>query len=151
MYFLLVLPFKYKYRITAWYSALDEKHAFASLAMFDIQYLIKEWLDTCVIWYPCINHILKQSMKIVTVSVHRKWDRLVIYWHALVLTVWWKLVKKQKWSHPRYVKIITHIFPKARKWEVKNVRPKRQSTRFKELQQHKQQQQRKTNTPRNGQ
>ena len=23
-------------------------------------------------------------MKIVIVSVHRKWDRLVIYWHALV-------------------------------------------------------------------
>ena len=37
-----VLPFKYKYQITAWYSTLDEKHAFASLAMFDIQYLIKE-------------------------------------------------------------------------------------------------------------
>ena len=37
-----VLPFKYKYPITARYSTLDEKHAFASLAMFDIQYLIKE-------------------------------------------------------------------------------------------------------------
>ena len=35
--------------------------------------------DTCAILYPCIKHILKQSMKIVTVSVHRKWDRLVIY------------------------------------------------------------------------
>ena len=51
--------------------------------MFDIQYLIKEWLDTCAILYPCIKHILKQSMKIVTISVHWKWDRLVIYWHAL--------------------------------------------------------------------
>ena len=79
-----VFPCKYKYRITARYSALDEKHAFASLAIFDIQYLIKEWLDTCAILYPCTKHILKQSMKIVTVSVHRKWDRLVIYWHALV-------------------------------------------------------------------
>ena len=29
-------------RITARYSTLDEKHAFASLAMFDMQYLIKE-------------------------------------------------------------------------------------------------------------
>ena len=74
-----VLPFKYKYRITARYSTLGEKHAFASLAMFDIQYLIKERLDTCAILYPCIKHILKQSMKIVAVSVHRKWDRLVIY------------------------------------------------------------------------
>ena len=36
-----VLPFKYKYRITARYSTLDDKLAFASLAMFDIQYLIK--------------------------------------------------------------------------------------------------------------
>ena len=43
------LPFKFKYRITARYSTLDEKHAFASLATFDIQYLIKEWLDTCAI------------------------------------------------------------------------------------------------------
>ena len=31
----------YKYRITARYSTLDEKYAFSSLAMFDIQYLIK--------------------------------------------------------------------------------------------------------------
>ena len=42
MVLLPVLPFKYKYRITARYSILDEKHAFASLAMFDIQDLIKE-------------------------------------------------------------------------------------------------------------
>ena len=61
-----VLPFQYKYPITARYSTLDEKHAFASLAMFYIQYLIKEWLDTCAILYPCIKHILKQRMKIVT-------------------------------------------------------------------------------------
>ena len=33
------------------YSTLDEKHAFASLAMFDIQYLIKEWLDKRAILY----------------------------------------------------------------------------------------------------
>ena len=79
-----VLRFKYKYRITARYSTLNEKHAFASLAMFDIQYLVKEWLDTCAILYPCIKHILKKSVKIVTVSVHRKWDKLVIYEHALV-------------------------------------------------------------------
>ena len=73
---------------TARHSTLDEKHAFASLAMFDIQYPIKEWLDTRAILYPCIKHILKQSMKIVTVTVHRKWNRLVIYWHALV--IFWK-------------------------------------------------------------
>ena len=42
---------------------LDEKHAFVSLDMFDIQYLIKEWLYTCAILYPCIKHILKQSMQ----------------------------------------------------------------------------------------
>ena len=30
---------------------------------------------------PCIKHILKQSMKIVTVSVHWKWDSLVTYSH----------------------------------------------------------------------
>ena len=52
--------------------------------MFDIQYLIKEWHDTRVILYPCINHILKQSMKILTISVHWKWDRLVTYWLTLV-------------------------------------------------------------------
>ena len=36
-----ILPFKYKYQITARYSTLDEKHAFASPAIFEIQYLIK--------------------------------------------------------------------------------------------------------------
>ena len=40
-----VFPFKYMYRITARYSAFDEKLAFASLAMFDIQYLMSEWHD----------------------------------------------------------------------------------------------------------
>ena len=48
---------------------------------------IKEWLDTCAILYPCIKHILKQSMKIVTNSVHRKWDRLVTYWLTLVYKI----------------------------------------------------------------
>ena len=33
---------KYKYQLTARYSTLDENYAFASLAMFVIQYLIKE-------------------------------------------------------------------------------------------------------------
>ena len=37
-----VVPLEYKYGITARYSTLDEKHAFASLSMFDIQYLIEE-------------------------------------------------------------------------------------------------------------
>ena len=73
------LRVKYKYRITARYSTLDEKHAFASLAMFDIQYLIKNDSIRVHFLYPCIKHILKQSMTIVTVSVHRKWDRLVPY------------------------------------------------------------------------
>ena len=50
-----VLLFKYKYRITERYSALDEQHAFALLAMFDIQYLFKEWLDKREILYPCIE------------------------------------------------------------------------------------------------
>ena len=36
-----VLPFKYKYLIIARYSTLFEKHAFASLAMFDINILLK--------------------------------------------------------------------------------------------------------------
>ena len=31
--------------------------------MFDIQYLIKEWLDTRAILYPGIKHVLKQGMK----------------------------------------------------------------------------------------
>ena len=64
---------------TAQCSTLDEKHVFASLAMFDIQYLIKESLDKRAILYPRIKHVLKQGMKIVIVSVHRKWDRLVTY------------------------------------------------------------------------
>ena len=38
----LFLAFKYKCQITAQYSTLDEKHAFASLAMFGIEYLNKE-------------------------------------------------------------------------------------------------------------
>ena len=67
------------YRIIVRYSTLDEKHAFASLAMFDIQYLIKECLDKRAILYPRIKHVLKQGMKIVTISVHPKWDRLLTY------------------------------------------------------------------------
>ena len=51
--------------------------------MFDIQYLIKEWLDKHAILYPRIN-VLKQGTKIGTVSVYLKWDRLVTYWLALV-------------------------------------------------------------------
>ena len=50
-------PFKYKYWITARYSTLDEKHTFASLAMFDIQYLIKERIDKRAILYPRIKCI----------------------------------------------------------------------------------------------
>ena len=83
----LFLLFKYKYRNTARYSTSDEKHAFAPLAMFDIQYLIKEWLDKRAIFYPGIKHVLKQCMKIVTAYVYRKWDRLVTYWLAPVKSV----------------------------------------------------------------
>ena len=72
------------YWIIARYPTLDEKHAFASLAMFGIQYLTKEWLDMNAILYPGIKHVLKQGMKIVTVSVNWKWDRLVTYQLALV-------------------------------------------------------------------
>ena len=72
------------YRIIARHWTLDEKHAFASLAMFDIQYFIKEWLDMRAILYPGKKHVLKQAMKIMTVSVNQKWDRLVTYWLALI-------------------------------------------------------------------
>ena len=63
-----VFPCLYKYRITARYSTLDEKHAFASLAMFDIQYLIKEWLDTCAILYPMYKTYIERK--------HENRDRL---------------------------------------------------------------------------
>ena len=79
MYFLACLPFKYKYRNLAQNSTLDEKHAFAALAMYDIQYLIQELLDKRAIMYPRINHVLKLGMAIVTVSVHLKRGRLVTY------------------------------------------------------------------------
>ena len=59
-----VFPWQYKYRNTAHYLTWDEQHAFASLAMFDIQYLIKEWLDKHAILYPRIKHVLTQGMKI---------------------------------------------------------------------------------------
>ena len=45
MYSWPVFPFKYKYRITARYSTFDEKLTIASLAMFDIQYLMSDWHD----------------------------------------------------------------------------------------------------------
>ena len=45
--------------------------------MFDIQYLIKEWLDKRAILYPRIKRVLKQG----------KWDRRITYWLALVFTV----------------------------------------------------------------
>ena len=95
----LFLPYKYKYRIIAQYWTLDEKHAFASLAMFDIQYVIKEWLDMCAILYQGIKHVLKQGMKIVTVSVNRKWDKLVTYWLALVKPIWPFASRKTKFTY----------------------------------------------------
>ena len=45
------------------------------------------------ILYPRIKHVLKQGMKIMTVSVHRKWDMLVTYW--LTLVCWSKTLKKK--------------------------------------------------------
>ena len=83
-----VFPFKYKYWITAWYSTFDEKLAFASLALFDIQYLMSEWHNKGAISPSGLKHVLKQGMKILGVSVNWKWDRLVTYWLALVYDVW---------------------------------------------------------------
>ena len=79
MYFLTRFTFKYKYRITARYSTFDGKLTFASLAMFDIQYLLSEWHDNGAILSSGLKHILKQGMKILGVSVNWKWDMLVTY------------------------------------------------------------------------
>ena len=79
--------FKYKYRIIARYWTLDQKHAFASLAMFDIQYFITEWLDTRAISYRGMKLVLKQGMKVGTISVNRKWDKLVTYWFCITVLV----------------------------------------------------------------
>ena len=74
---LSVLPFKHKYRITARYSTLDEKQVFASLVMtFNI---LSKNASIRVQFCTHIKHVLKQGMKIVIVSVHQKWDRLVTY------------------------------------------------------------------------
>ena len=59
MYFLTCFSFKYKYRIAARYSTFDEKLTFASLAMFDIQYLMSEWHDKGEILYSGLKHVLK--------------------------------------------------------------------------------------------
>ena len=72
MYFLTCFPFKYKYRIKAQYSTFDEKLAFASLSMFDIQYLMSDWHDKVAILLSGLKHVLKQGMKIVCVSVNWK-------------------------------------------------------------------------------
>ena len=101
-----VFPFKYKYRITAQYSTFDEKLAFASLAMFVIQYLMSEWHDKSALSPSGLKHVLKQGMKILGVSVSWKWDRLVTYWLALVtniyvigllkLEIYWKYCGKEE-------------------------------------------------------
>ena len=80
----LFFPFKYKYRITARYSTFDEKLIFASLAMFDIEHLMREWHDKGAIVPSGLKHVLKQGMKILGVSVNWKWDRLVTHWLVLV-------------------------------------------------------------------
>ena len=74
----LFFPFKYKYRIKARYSTFDEKLAFASLAMFDIQYLMSEWYDKGAILLSGLKHVLKQGMKIVGVLVNWKWGWLLV-------------------------------------------------------------------------
>ena len=84
MYFLTCFPFQIMYRITARYSTFDEQLTFASLAIFDIQYLMSEWHDKGAILPSGLKHVLKQGMKILGVSVNWKWDRLVTYWLALV-------------------------------------------------------------------
>ena len=55
--------------------------------MFDIQYLMSEWHDKGAILPSGLKHVLKQGMKILGVSVHWKWDRLVTYWLVLVFTL----------------------------------------------------------------
>ena len=52
-----VFPFKYKYRITARYSTFDEKLAFASLAMFDSQYLMSEWHDKGAMFISSVSSL----------------------------------------------------------------------------------------------
>ena len=54
--------------------------------MFDIQYLMSEWHNKGAILPSGLKHVLKQGMKILGVSVNWKWDRLVTYWLALVLS-----------------------------------------------------------------
>ena len=58
-----VYPFKYKYLITARYSTFDEKFTFASLAMFDIQYLMSEWHDKGAILPSSIKHYWNKAWK----------------------------------------------------------------------------------------
>ena len=78
----------------------------------------------------CTHHVLKQGMKIVTVSVHRKWDRLVTYWLALVALwcpkhkqiVW--LTKWNNWNHIQIEKIekykqIQWIYAPPHPWKKK--------------------------------
>ena len=72
------------YRITARYSTFDEKLTFASLAMFDIQYLMSDWHGKGAVLPSGLKHVLKQGMKIVGVLVNWKWDRLVTYWLSFV-------------------------------------------------------------------
>ena len=86
---------KVEYRAIIWYLYLKGKagkentrrvnrYLWVFCTMFDIQYLIKECLDTRAILNPGIKHVLKQGMEIVTASVNWKWDRLVTYRLALV-------------------------------------------------------------------
>ena len=81
MYFLTCFPFQIQ---VPQYSTFEEKLTFASLAMFDIQYLMSEWYNEGAILPSGLKHVLKQGMKILGVSVNLKWDRLVTYWLALV-------------------------------------------------------------------
>ena len=61
---------------------LAKKLTFASLAMFDIQYLMSERHDKSAISPSGLKHVLKQGMANLGVSVNWKWDRQVTYWLA---------------------------------------------------------------------
>ena len=61
MYFLTCFPFQN----TSTELQHPEKLTFASLAMFDIQYLLSEWHDKSAILPSGLKHVLKQGMKIL--------------------------------------------------------------------------------------
>ena len=72
---------------------------------------------------PMYKTYIEQSMKIVTVSVQRIWDRLVIYWHALV--------ERKQWSGPDTITYhLPSKTPKGKKDALKTTAP--QSKHYKQ-------------------